>query len=275
MSKNMIDPFEFAYDYALNKQKLNILKPVTYTDKIGWLKVFDASELKTKCADKIAVHEFCKKTLGKDIAVPIIKIWKSADEINFDELPQKFVIKCNHGSGYNCIVKDKSTADIEDIKHKVKKWLKENYMMRGGEIHYCNIKPHVYVEQFLEFTHEYQFLCFNGTPLFCQVISNRFDKARVANNFHTMDFKFVDICNLYFPNNVNVIDEKPKTFESMQNYAQKLSKEFIFVRVDFYSIDDVVYLSEMTFTPGNGRIKFRNETHNKMLGDMIRLPKLN
>lgn len=261
-----------AYNYAKNQQKLNIDQPVTYIDKIGWLKVFDATDLKTQCADKIAVHEFSKQILGKDICVPILKIFNSPEEINFTNLPKQFALKCNHGSGYNHIVKDKSTENLEEIKVKFSKWTKENFALRGGELHYYDIKPTVYAEQFLSFTEEYQFLCFNGIPKFCQVISNRFDKKLCSNNFYDMNFNFVDICNLNFPNNPQHRDSKPQKFEDLKQLAKTLSAPFKFVRVDLYLINDSqIYLSEMTFTPGNARIKFRNPDHQLILGKMIQL----
>ena len=191
---------------------MNLASPRTYTDKIGWLKVFDAFPLKTKCADKILVHEYSKSKLGKDICVPILKIYDDPADIDLSELPDKFVVKCNHGSAWNIICKDKASFDKQAAVRKLVEWLGTDYAKRGGEIHYNRIPRKCFAEKFMPFTTEYQFLCFNGKAKFCQVISDRFGKD-VANNFYDMDFNFIDICNLHFPNNPKKEDIRPAEFD--------------------------------------------------------------
>ena len=263
-------------DFTKRGYNFDIDHPKTIQEKIQWMKLHDSTPLKTKCADKILVHEYCKEKLGKDICTPILKVYNNVNEINLSELPSQFVIKCNHGCHYNIIVKDKSTFDLQEAKTKLNTWLGRDFAFwYGCEMHYSPIKRKVFVEKYMNDGHDdlidYKFLCFNGVPTYCQIISDRGNKELKRLNYYDMDFNFVDICRLEFPNNPNLLDKKPKNFELMKEYAKVLSKDFKFVRVDFYEIGDEVYLGELTFTPGSGYIKYKNPDHGLMLGNKIQM----
>ena len=184
-------------------------------------------------------------------------------------------MKCNHGSGMNIIVTDKSKLNIKKTKDKLQSWLSTDFAFKNGyEMQYHKIERKIYAEKYMndgkaDLT-DYKFLCFNGEPKFCQVINDRNNEKRHL-NYYDMNFKFIDISRIDFPNNPKLIDKKPKTFELMKEYAKKLSSDFKFVRVDFYEINGKVYLGELTFTPGAGRIAYKNPLHESYLGDMLDL----
>lgn len=267
----------YLYTSKMYNEKLGTLEKLT--DKIKHIMKFGhLMPNKTLCADKIKVHEYCKTVLGKDICIPIIRIYNSIDEINLSVLPQSFVIKANHGCGYNLIVKNKSAIDENYVKMLASKWINDDFSRYQHEMQYKLIPHKIFAEQFMFDGHadsltDYKFLCFNGKPTYCQVINDRHNSKRRL-NYYDMDFNFVDICRLEFPNNKQQLDSKPKKWEEMKSIAQKLSSNFDFVRVDLYEINGVVYLGEMTFTPGAGLIRYKNPNDDIRLGKLLKLSKL-
>lgn len=251
----------------------NIDNPVTIQDKINWLKIYDSTPLKTRCADKIRIHDYCIEKLGMDLCIPILKIYDTINEINWDELPKQFVMKCNHGSGMNIIVKDKSTLNINDAKTKLQKFMNDDFAFHVGyEMHYHDIPHKIFVEEYKNDGHgdliDYKFICFNGTPKYCQVIGGRNDATRHL-NYYDMNFNFVDLSRIDFPNNRKIHDVKPVNFDLMREYSKILSEDFKLVRVDFYEIDGKLYLGELTFTPGAGFFKYSDKNYNKIIGDLL------
>ena len=248
---------------------INIDNPRTIQDKINWLKVNDLSPLKTDCADKVKVHEYCKEKLGKDICIPIIKTYNSSKEINWDELPNKFVIKCNHGSGMNIIVKDKTKLDKNDCIAKLNKWMLTDFAFSNGyELQYHNIQRKIFVEEYKndghETLHDYKFWCFNGEPKIWTINDGN---GHGDIMYYSMDGKEM---NLY---GVKHHDEytKPSKFDEMIEYSKKLSEPFKFVRVDFYEVSGIVYLGELTFTPGSGFFSYKNRSDSVKVGDLLDL----
>lgn len=254
---------------------INIDSPKTIQDKINWLKVNNLTSLKTDCADKVKLHEYCEKTLGKDICTPIIKVYNSTSEINWDELPEKFVIKCNHGSGMNIIV-NKSNFSKQDVISKLNRWMKTDFAFQNGfEMQYHDIERKIFVEAFLEDStqqkslYDYKFWCFNGVPHFFTINDG---------NGHGSWMKFYDMdCN---PMNCKRTDflGSPKTevkipskFNEMVEYSKKLSEPFEFVRVDFYEVNGEAYLGEMTFTPGSGFFKYTDKSYDLKFGNLLNL----
>ena len=259
----------------LNGIIIDLNNPKTIQDKLSWLNIYDTNPLKTKCADKIKLHEYCKDVLGEDICVPIIKVYNNVSEINWDELPNQFVIKCNHGSGMNIICTDKSKLNKVDAINKLDKWMKDDFAFRNGfEAHYHDIEHKIFVEEYKNDGNkdliDYKFLCFNGIPIYCQVIGGRNEKSRHL-NYYDMDFDFVDISRYDFPNNPKIIDKKPINFEKMKEFSKILSEPFKFVRVDFYEIDGRVFLGELTFTPGAMAFKYKNDDDNIKVGSLLKL----
>lgn len=249
--------------------------PKTWCEKMQWLQLHDDVKLRAKCADKIGVHEYCFSKIGKDLCVPILKIYKTPDDIQFSELPKQFVLKCNHGYAFNIICRDKSQFDEKECRNKIRKWLDTPFGQNSIEPHYLFINRKCYTEKFIENAGQleltdYKFLCFNGIPSYVQIINGRHE-SDFRLNYYDMDFNFVNISRKDIGNNPNKLDKKPEHFELMKEYAQKLSSEFKFVRVDFYEVDNTVYLGEMTFTPATGFIKWTNPSVDRIFGDMIKL----
>ena len=228
----------------------NWQNPITFTEKIWWLKIFDSTFLKSFCADKITLHDYSKQVLGKDICIPIIKIYENPKDIEYDKLPDKFVIKCNHGSGYNIIV-NKNKLNKSEIENKLNTWLNEDYAYKYDcELHYHLIKPKIFIEEYKENLEDIKIFCFNGIPKFCQV-DRHFQEHRM--NFYDIDWNYMPwLCRTAYPSNPNIIDKKPEQLTEMLELAKKFSKDFKFVRVDLYPRKEGIYLGELTFTPGGG-----------------------
>ena len=251
--------------------KPDFSNPQTIQEKIQWLKIFDTTPLKTKCADKIGAHKYCEEKLGKDICIPILKVYKNTSEINWNELPDKFVMKCNHGSGMNIIVKNKAKLNREEAIAKLNKWMATDFAFQNGcELQYHNIEHRIFAEEFKEDStqhsslFDYKFWCFNGEPKF-YTINDGYGHGDIL--YYTMES---EIMNPYMVS-TNHQYEKPINFDMMVEYAKKLSKDFKFVRVDFYEINGEVYLGELTFTPGSGFFKYKDEKYGKIFGDMLDL----
>lgn len=251
--------------------------PQTLTEKIWWMKVYDNTFLKSFCTDKIHLHEYSEQILGKDICIPIIKIYNTPDEIDYNELPNKFVIKCNHGCNYNIIVKDKSKINKNEIANKLRLWLSEDYAFKNGcELHYHLIERKIFIEKFMEndgkiSLTDYKIMCFNGVPKFCQVMNDRFTN-KLHFNYYDMNFiPMLDVSRNDHPADYSLKDEKPKTWDLMIEYAKKFSKDFKLVRVDFYEINGNLYLGELTFTPGSGCMTYKNHNTDLKFGKMLQL----
>ena len=265
---------EISKQLAAYGKSVNIDSPDTLQDKIIWLTLYEPITKKTLCADKYKVREYCLDKLGKDICVPLIAVYDNVDEIEWEKLPNSFVIKCNHGFHMNIIVKDKSKLDTEDAMFKLSHWINYDFALAAYEVQYEQIPRKIVVEEYLNDGHDdlidYKFLCFNGKPTFCQIISDRHNDLRRL-NYYDMDFNFVDICRKEFPNNPNLLDEKPVNFDLMKEYAQKLSEDFKFVRVDFYDINGTIYLGELTFTPGAYRFCYKNPQDDFKMGQLLKI----
>ena len=255
--------------------RINLKDPKTIQEKLCWLNIYDVNPLKPLCADKIRVREYCQDRLGQDICIPLIATYEKTQDMDWNSLPDKFVIKCNHGSGMNLIIKDKSVIDFEKVKQVLNTWLATDFTFQNGfESHYHGIERKILIEEYVNDGHEalldYKFICFNGNPTFMQIFSDRFTD-HLSDNYYDMDFNFVDISRNDIRNNPEIIHEKPSSFELMKEYAKKLSEPFKFVRVDFYEINGQPFLGEMTFTPGAMLFKYTNPEHNIMMGDLLKL----
>ena len=253
-------------------------KLLTFQDKINYLSIHESPEYKANIADKIKLSEYSKKILGKDICVPIIKIYDDADEINLDELPDKFVLKCNHGSGMNIFCKDKSEFDLEKSKKQLNKWLNFNYGLGGAEFQYYFIKRKIFSSFYLgDEIIDYKVYCFNGNPKYIVAKKLLDEKThQYAYNYYNLNWTLSEIeygSNQY-KRDPNIIIEKPKNLDLIIDYSKKLSNEFGFVRVDFYEIDNTVYLGELTFTPTNAINPFKNEAQRIYLGSLININKI-
>lgn len=267
------------------KLELDLENPQTLQEKINWLIVYGKNNtLKAKCADKILLHEYCKEKLGEDICVPILQIYNKPEDINIDILPDKFVLKCNHGYAMNIIVDKKTNSfttlkrlninNIEDCKTQLKQWLNTNFGDINYQEHYALIHPQCYAEQFMCDGHksltDYKVMCFNGEPKMIQVVSDRYTNNIHANNYDTQ-WNWFDLGWSDFPQDKKHLDEKPKEFDKMLKYAKLLSADFELVRVDFYVINDRLYLGELTFTPDGGIFRYKNRETDLYWGSQLKL----
>ena len=263
----------------LREQKINYneSKLITFQDKINYLVIHESPEYKANLADKIKLHQYSKKILGKDICSPILKIYNNTSEINLNELPEKFVLKCNHGSGMNILCKNKDDFDLEKAKKSLNKWMNTNYGFVGAEFLYLFIERKIFCSPYLGDIIDYEFYCFNSQPKFIRVHKQLSEHShRTLHNYYDLNWNLTDIETNFqeYIRDPDIKIEKPKNLNLMINYAKKLSKEFVFVRVDFYDINNTVYLSELTFTPGNTLHKFKNEEQRKYLGSLLDITKI-
>lgn len=253
---------------------LNLDEPKTFTEKIQWLKIYDSTFLKTYCTDKILLGEYVKEKLGISLTIPIIEIYNKFEEINFSKLPKNYVIKCNHGSGMNIIIKN-NIIDKISIKEKLDKWMKTDYLGLN-KFHYKPIQKKIFIEQYMEnkgktALTDYKFSCFNGEPKFCQVMNDRFTN-KLHFNYYDLEFKpMLNVSRNDHPADYSKLDEKPKTWDLMIKYAKKLSEDFKYVRADFYEIDEKVYLGELTFTPMVGYIKYKDKNTDIEFGKLLKI----
>ena len=252
--------------------RCNIDEPETIQEKLMWLNIYDADPLKSDCADKLKVKEYAKRILGKDISLPTLKIWNSADEIDFDELPDKFVLKCNHGSGMNIIVKDKSQINQNNVRQQLAKWLSDDFAFKVGfESHYHWIERKIFAEELIDEGNgdlkDYKFWCFNGEPMFWTI--NDGNGHGNWMNFYDMDKNLLSYKRKDYPDEPSSKIEMPVCFDNLAKYSSKLSKAFKFVRIDFYEIDGKPFLGEMTFTPGAFIFKYKNPEDEIKVGNLL------
>ena len=159
-------------------RKLDLKNPKTFNEKLQWLKLYNRRPEYTMMADKVLVRDYIAKTLGPEYLIPLLGVWDDPDEIDFDKLPDRFVLKCNHNSGLGmCICKDKSKLDIEKVRADLREGLKQDYYLTGREWPYKDIPRKILCEQYMEDASlelkDYKFFCFNGVPRYCQVIADR------------------------------------------------------------------------------------------------------
>lgn len=258
------------------KYDLNLLSPNTFSEKIQWLKINDRKDIYTILVDKYKVREYIKEKLGEEYLIPLIGIWDDPDDIDFNKLPDQFVLKCNHNSGLGmCICKDKSKLDISKVRRELKKGLKQDYYLTGREWPYKNVSRKIIAEKYMKNEHEtelkdYKFFCFNGEPKYCQVISDRSTNETI--DFFDMKWNHQEFIGLNSKcSNSKHPIAKPVTFEKMKEFAYILAKNTKFVRIDFYEIERKLYFGEITFYPASGFGNFKPTEWNEKLGEMINL----
>lgn len=244
----------------------DLKNPQTFNEKINYLKLFERNPLSPIVADKLTVRDYVKDTVGEEYLIPIIGIYSSADEINFKELPKKFVLKTNHGSGWNLICHDKNQLSWEIELKKVKSWLKKNAYYLSREWQYKYTKPQLIHEELLEYEiDDYKFFCDMGEPRYIQVDSDRF-----SNHQRTVFDTSWDEVDMYFmyPRIESEVP-KPSKLNEMLLLAKKLSKPFIFCRVDLYEYKGKVFFGEITLHPGGGSEPFREYKYDLLMGGVI------
>lgn len=254
--------------------ELDLENPKTYNEIIQWTKLYDFDDEKCKLVDKHLVRDWVKNKIGEQYLIPLIGKWDKADDIDFDSLPKAFVLKCNHGCGYNIIVKDKDKENIEEIKKKLTTWLHERFAYRYGfEMQYERIKPCILAEEYLENKDEdlydYKVFCFNGKAKYIMFLSNR--KNGLKMQFYDLDWNLQPFVYNYEKKEEPV--ERPDNLDELIKCAEVLAEGYVQVRVDFYRLNDgSLKFGEMTFTSSSGMSRWEPKEYDKILGDMINMP---
>lgn len=257
----------------------DLKNPKTYSEKMQWLKLHDRQSIYTQMVDKLAVKQLVREKLGEGYTIPVLGVWDRAEDIEWDKLPQRFVLKCNHDSGEGTIFcKDKSTLNKEDAIERINRSLQSDYYIHSREWPYKNVQRKVFAEEYMEdkndsiheHLQDYKFLCFSGEPKLVYVTSGKFTKNRISTDFFDLDFNHLDIHDKDENSDTPIV--KPSTFEEMKRMAKVLSKGISHVRVDFFEVNGKVYFGEYTFYNWGGFSQMRPKKWNSILGDWIKLP---
>lgn len=257
-------------------KKLNLSSPTTFNEKLNWLKLYNRKPIYTVMVDKYEVKDYVASIIGSQYIIPTLGVWDKAEDIDWDALPNKFVLKCTHDSGSIVICKDKQLLDIKSVSRKLNKSLRRDCYRSGREWPYKNVKHRIIAEKYMEDKQtkelrDYKFFCFNG-DVKCMFIATDRQKEGESVKFDFFDANFVHMNMKHGHDNASILPQKPNNFELMKTLASKLSQDIPFLRVDFYEIDNEVFFGELTFFHHNGTTKFEPDTWDKVLGDWIVLP---
>ncbi|KNZ42031.1 ATP-grasp fold amidoligase family protein [Acetobacterium bakii] len=251
---------------------LNLDNPVTYNEKIQWLKLYDRKPEYTQMVDKYEVKNYIKKTIGADFLIPLLGVYNNFDDIDFAVLPDQFVLKPNHTSGDVYICRDKSTIDYQQLRKDVNGWMKRRYYWVHREWPYKNVKPRIICEKFIseenEVPDDYKVLCFNGVAKLIVVHMDRFGNHQ--KDFYDKEWHKTGITQYYEPSNWT--HEKPHKFDKMIELSETLARDMSHVRIDWFIVQDKLYFGEITFYQGSGLEPFENENDDMLLGNFIKLP---
>ena len=261
-------------------KSLNLENPKTLNEKLQWLKLHYRKPEFVIMADKYAAKRYIASKIGEKHVIPLLGVWDRPEEIDFEKLPERFVLKCNHTSGIGLIIcKDKSRLNRSTVINELNRGLKDNYYLRAREWPYKDIPRKIIAEEYktdesgVELK-DYKMYCFNGEPLFCQV---DFGKAKgkmrsdFTRNLYDMEWHLLNM-QFSHPNDISVEIPKPSLFEKMKEFARILSAGEPFLRVDFYYTGEEIFFSEITFYPIAGFGWFKPDVWNEELGKKLVLP---
>ena len=253
----------------------NLDTPVLYTEKLQWLKLYDHRPEYTRMVDKYEAKRLVAETIGEEYVVPLLGVWDRVEDIDFDALPHRFVLKTTHDSGGVVVCRDKSRLDIPAARKKLSRFLKRDYYAQNREWPYKNVKHRVIAEAYMEDTRQgelrdYKFFTFGGTPRVLYIAQGRGSSGETVADFFDMDFNHLEFTIDH--DMAPVPPEKPENFELMKQLAAKLSQGTPQLRVDFYEVDGRVYFGEMTFFHCSGMAQFHPQQWNRTFGDWVTLP---
>ena len=260
--------------YIKTGKKLDLENPTTFDEKIQWLKIYDRNPLKGKLADKATVREYIEQEIGGQYLIPIIGTVDFFDQIDFGQMPDQFVLKCNHGSGWNEIVRDKSQMDIPKIKRNFNYWMSLDYAFYSGfQMQYKDMERKILIEQYIEQAdgnlYDYKIHCFMGVPKIIQVIGDRDNQIHMAKQaFYDIYWNRLDMDTGDYPLYSKELSA-PSKLDEMLVIAKKLSKPFRYVRIDLYEINNQVKFGEFSFTPNSGIHQWSAESINAEWGSMV------
>ena len=268
---------KYQYKY-ITHHKLNLKNPTRYTEKLQYLRlyVYPKDPLVSQCAGRAGVREYVKEKGFSDNLIPIYGVFDKFDDINFDILPNQFVMKCTHACAFNYICLDKSQIDKEALRKKFNKWLKTNYGKKTVELHYAPIKPQIIIEEYLKeegqpLPIEYKIHVFNGKAKSMYVVTSRGVDIRY-NNYY-IDWTPFDGSQFNGWKKSDEPIKKPDRWSDMVNMAESLASSFPFVRVDLYNINGKIYFSEMTFTPAKGTLILDDDKCDFEMGEWLDISK--
>ena len=269
------DSLYIRLKYFYNFKKFpNLKNPKTFNEKLQWLKLHDRNPEYTKMVDKYEVRKYIADKVGEEYLIPLLGVWDSADDVDFDSLPNQFVLKCNHNSGTGMVIcKDKSSLDIDATREKLRQGLKEKYFYSGREWPYKNVKPRIIAEKYMVDESgielkDYKIFCFNGEPEYVEVDLNRHIEHKL--NPYDFDWNPLNFCDSS-KNDYSADIKRPEKIEEMRKIAKKLADGIDYIRVDFYSINSKIYIGELTFYPGSGFIKFEPIEIDLKYGQLLQL----
>jgi len=267
------DKFYIRVFYRLGMgKKLNIENPVTFTEKLQWLKLHNINPLYSRMVDKFRAREIVSGIIGEKYLVPLLGVWDKFEDINFKALPDEFVLKTTHDSGTVLICRDKTVFDFSYARQVLNKALKKNYFYKSREYPYKNAIPRIIAEKLLKpqnqyGLNDYKFFCFNGKPEFLLVVTNEGNMK--FNSWFDINFNPLPF-NTGFPAPSNP-PQKPENFTEMITIAEELSVNLLHIRIDLYNIDGKIYFGEFTFHHAGGLIKLDPPIWDKKLGELLSL----
>ena len=254
---------------------LDLENPKTFSEKLQWLKVNYREPIQTVMVDKHEAKHFIAHRVGDQYIIPTLAVWDSVEDIDFDALPNQFVLKCTHDSGGIVICKDKSSLDREAAKAKLRASLKRDYSKIAREWAYQNVPHRIIAEKYIselgnDDLLDYKMYSFHGEPKLTVVCSDRFSKTGTRMNFYDINWEPMGIHFGHYPP-LSTEFPKPATYEEMKRLTAELSKDCPFLRVDFYEIKGRLYIGELTFFPGAGLEQFCPMTKDYELGEWLHL----
>ena len=255
------------------KKKLNWDNPKTFNEKLQWLKLYGPGREYTPYVDKLAVKKIVADLIGEEYIIPALGVWDRAEDIDFEQLPNQFVLKCNHDSGGVLVCRDKAGLDCKAARDKMQESLDNNYYLMGREMPYKFIRRKIFAEQYMhddatEDIRDYKFFCFDGEPKAMFIASDRAKDVKF--DFFDNDFNHLALRQGY--DNASAEPARPENFELMKTLTSRLAAGFPHVRVDFYEVNGRVYFGEMTFFHFSGFMPFEPSPWDDIFGSWLTLP---
>lgn len=257
------------------RKKLDLDNPKTLNEKVQWLKLFEYNDndLITMCVDKYRVREYIEKCGYSGILNELYYQWEKVEDIDWDVLPDRFVLKCNHGWAYNVICEDKKLLNRKEIEKLLKKWLKTNFWREKAEVNYRDVKPCIICEKFLQEGSseliDYKIYCFNGNPEYIMVCVSTEERRKFY--YFDMDWNMQKFSRDSIADYGKVNIPKPEKLQELYTISKELSKPFPFVRIDYYIVEGNIIFGEMTFTPGAGLDTKRLKEIDLLFGDKLKI----
>lgn len=253
--------------------RLNLENPQTFNEKLMWLKLFEDVEFKKRFTDKVKAREYLIMLGYSHLLAPIIGIFDAVEDIIFEQLPRKFVLKCSHGADFTIVCENKREMDYRQTKQQLAEMMATDYSLKHAEPHYAEIQPRIMIEHFIEpstrnGSKEYQIHCFHGVPRVIEVMFDR-DTAQQQTMMLTPDWLNTNFIKKKYP--YDEIKTKPKQLDELLATAKKLSKPFTYVRLDLTLVDEKVYFNHFTFTPNACLNSEIHEEANLKLGQWLDL----